>query len=324
MRETQGTDMFVKENKKEKCRRKVPFGSTLGLPPFHLLPPCLSFFLSFSSFFFFLLLSSSFFFFPSFLLDPLELVHSISQWTIFLLLWPMSTLQLDLATVLPPSASSVTIFDTLESDGNFMIVHYLISSLSKNQPVVLVTLAQIFNHYSLAAKKLVKSFYFFLLLFFSLLFFSFLFFSFLFFFSFLETHQPGMCDNQGFNLIAARESGLLKVVDCVSNLHGWSSRSASLFRASFNLPSLSAKMHGYSFSDSTSQETGFVLTPHEGSSCRALYEQVVTHVGERQAPCIIVDDLSALSFTGIQHTEIVTFVGYLEQLTKKVCGPTLL
>jgi len=64
-----------------------------------------------------------------------------------------------------------------------------------------------------------------------------------------------------------------------------------------------------------------VLNLHEGSSsCRALYEQVATHVGARQAPCVIVDDLSALSFAGIQHSDIVTLVGYLEHLTKKVWG----
>lgn len=62
--------------------------------------------------------------------------------------------QLDLATVLPESPS-VTVFDTVRCDGNFLILHYLVTTLSRGQPVVLVTLSQIFNHYNLSAKKLV-------------------------------------------------------------------------------------------------------------------------------------------------------------------------
>ena len=112
--------------------------------------------------------------------------------------------QLDLATVLPES-NSITVFDTVRCDGNFLILHYLVTSLAKGRPVILVTVAQIFNHYNLAAKKLVwsplswetlKSR--------PLLRFSF------------------VCV-QGFNLAAPRDSGMLSVIDGVTNLQGWNS-----------------------------------------------------------------------------------------------------
>lgn len=59
---------------------------------------------------------------------------------------------------LPPSNSQVIITDTLKSDGNFLIHHFLANQLKANQRVVLVGLAQIFNHYFLISRKLVKIF----------------------------------------------------------------------------------------------------------------------------------------------------------------------
>lgn len=57
---------------------------------------------------------------------------------------------------LPPSNSQIIITDTLKSDGNFLLHHFLANHLKANQRVVLVGLAQIFNHYFLISRKLVK------------------------------------------------------------------------------------------------------------------------------------------------------------------------
>ncbi|CAO3665312.1 unnamed protein product [Rhizopus stolonifer] len=54
----------------------------------------------------------------------------------------------------PPSNSSLLIIDTLKSEGNFLIHHFVINHLKANKPVILVGLSQIFNHYFLIARKL--------------------------------------------------------------------------------------------------------------------------------------------------------------------------
>ncbi|KAI8984166.1 hypothetical protein BDF20DRAFT_368977 [Mycotypha africana] len=61
---------------------------------------------------------------------------------------------------LPPNNSNILITDTLKSDANFLIHHFVINHLKNNKRVVLVGLSHIFNHYFLIGRKLVKSFYF--------------------------------------------------------------------------------------------------------------------------------------------------------------------
>ncbi|ORE10117.1 hypothetical protein BCV72DRAFT_200459 [Rhizopus microsporus var. microsporus] len=55
-----------------------------------------------------------------------------------------------------PSNSHVLVLDTLRSEGNFLIHHFVINHLKANKPVILVGLSQIFNHYFLIARKLVN------------------------------------------------------------------------------------------------------------------------------------------------------------------------
>ncbi|KAG1136388.1 hypothetical protein G6F37_012740 [Rhizopus arrhizus] len=54
----------------------------------------------------------------------------------------------------PPNNSSILVIDTLKSEGNFLIHHFVINHLKANKPVILVGLSQIFNHYFLIARKL--------------------------------------------------------------------------------------------------------------------------------------------------------------------------
>lgn len=57
----------------------------------------------------------------------------------------------------PPNNSSILVIDTLKSEGNFLIHHFVINHLKANKPVILVGLSQIFNHYFLIARKLVNN-----------------------------------------------------------------------------------------------------------------------------------------------------------------------
>lgn len=57
---------------------------------------------------------------------------------------------------LPPVNSHIAITDTLKSDANFLIHHFVVNHLKGDKPVILVGLAQIFNHYFLIGRKLVK------------------------------------------------------------------------------------------------------------------------------------------------------------------------
>jgi hypothetical protein len=57
----------------------------------------------------------------------------------------------------PPSGSLVLITDTISSDGNFLINHFIVNQLKANQCIVLVGFNQTLNHYHLIGKKLVGS-----------------------------------------------------------------------------------------------------------------------------------------------------------------------
>lgn len=56
---------------------------------------------------------------------------------------------------LAPSNSHIVVTDTLKSDANFLIHHFIGNQLKGDKHVVLVGLAQIFNHYFLISRKLV-------------------------------------------------------------------------------------------------------------------------------------------------------------------------
>lgn len=56
----------------------------------------------------------------------------------------------------PPINTHIAITDCLKSDGNFLIHHFVVNQLKANKPVILVGLAQIFNHYFLIGRKLVS------------------------------------------------------------------------------------------------------------------------------------------------------------------------
>ncbi|KAI8338177.1 hypothetical protein BC941DRAFT_374866 [Chlamydoabsidia padenii] len=55
---------------------------------------------------------------------------------------------------LPPTQTHIVITDTLKSDANFLIHHFTSNQLKTDRRVVLVGLAQIFNHYFLINRKL--------------------------------------------------------------------------------------------------------------------------------------------------------------------------
>ncbi|KAI9486832.1 MAG: hypothetical protein EXX96DRAFT_550792 [Benjaminiella poitrasii] len=55
---------------------------------------------------------------------------------------------------LPPNNSHIVITDTVKSDANFLIHHFVVNQLKGNRNVVLVGLSQIFNHYFLIGRKL--------------------------------------------------------------------------------------------------------------------------------------------------------------------------
>ncbi|SAL97740.1 hypothetical protein [Absidia glauca] len=55
---------------------------------------------------------------------------------------------------LPPTQTHIVVTDTLKSDANFLIHHFLSNQLKTDRRVVLVGLAQIFNHYFLINRKL--------------------------------------------------------------------------------------------------------------------------------------------------------------------------
>ncbi|KAI8091353.1 uncharacterized protein B0P05DRAFT_527110 [Gilbertella persicaria] len=55
---------------------------------------------------------------------------------------------------LPPQQAHIAITDTLKSDANFLIHHFIVNHLKNDKPVVLVGFSQIFNHYFLIARKL--------------------------------------------------------------------------------------------------------------------------------------------------------------------------
>ncbi|KAI8981477.1 hypothetical protein BDB01DRAFT_697572, partial [Pilobolus umbonatus] len=55
----------------------------------------------------------------------------------------------------PPMNSHIAVTDCLKSEGNFLLHHFIINHLKANRPVILVGLAQIFNHYFLISRKLV-------------------------------------------------------------------------------------------------------------------------------------------------------------------------
>jgi hypothetical protein len=56
---------------------------------------------------------------------------------------------------LPPVSTHIAITDSLKSDANFLIHHFIVNHLKADKPVVLVGLSQIFNHYFLIGRKLV-------------------------------------------------------------------------------------------------------------------------------------------------------------------------
>jgi len=55
----------------------------------------------------------------------------------------------------PPSGSLILITDTLSSDGNFLIHHFIANHLKANRHVVLVGFNQLLSHYQAIGKKLV-------------------------------------------------------------------------------------------------------------------------------------------------------------------------
>ncbi|KAI9033592.1 hypothetical protein CLU79DRAFT_724493 [Phycomyces nitens] len=55
---------------------------------------------------------------------------------------------------LPPERIHIVITDTLKSDANFLIHHFVGNQLKADRSVILVGLAQIFNHYFLIGRKL--------------------------------------------------------------------------------------------------------------------------------------------------------------------------
>ncbi|KAI9287267.1 hypothetical protein BC943DRAFT_208035 [Umbelopsis sp. AD052] len=55
---------------------------------------------------------------------------------------------------LPPAGSNIVIADTLKSNGNFLLHHFIVNHLRANQPVIVIGLSQIFNHYFLIGRKL--------------------------------------------------------------------------------------------------------------------------------------------------------------------------
>ncbi|KAI7905234.1 uncharacterized protein BX663DRAFT_314931 [Cokeromyces recurvatus] len=55
---------------------------------------------------------------------------------------------------LPPNNAHIAIMDTLKADANFLIHHFIVNQLKGNRNIVLVGLAQIFNHYFLIGRKL--------------------------------------------------------------------------------------------------------------------------------------------------------------------------
>jgi hypothetical protein len=57
---------------------------------------------------------------------------------------------------LPPAGSNIVIADTLKSNGNFLLHHFIVNHLRANQPVIVIGLSQIFNHYFLIGRKLVS------------------------------------------------------------------------------------------------------------------------------------------------------------------------
>lgn len=87
--------------------------------------------------------------------------HSVSS----CLSLPLFTITMGYATLdaalafpnnLPPTQTHIVVTDTLKSDGNFLIHHFLSNQLKTDRRVVLVGLAQIFNHYFLINRKLVR------------------------------------------------------------------------------------------------------------------------------------------------------------------------
>ncbi|KAI8366986.1 hypothetical protein EDC96DRAFT_507739 [Choanephora cucurbitarum] len=65
---------------------------------------------------------------------------------------------LDAALAFPnnvvPKSAHIVITDTLKSDANFLIHHFIVNHLKNDKPVILVGFSQIFNHYFLIARKL--------------------------------------------------------------------------------------------------------------------------------------------------------------------------
>jgi hypothetical protein len=57
---------------------------------------------------------------------------------------------------LPPAGSNIVIADTLKSNGNFLLHHFIVNHIRANQPVIVIGLSQIFNHYFLIGRKLVS------------------------------------------------------------------------------------------------------------------------------------------------------------------------
>ncbi|KAI7872917.1 hypothetical protein BDF14DRAFT_1716714 [Spinellus fusiger] len=55
---------------------------------------------------------------------------------------------------LPPTNTHIVVTDTLTSDANFLLHHFIGNQLKADRSVVLVGLAQIFNHYFLISRKL--------------------------------------------------------------------------------------------------------------------------------------------------------------------------
>ncbi|KAI9244830.1 hypothetical protein BDA99DRAFT_577059 [Phascolomyces articulosus] len=54
----------------------------------------------------------------------------------------------------PPTESHIVITDTLKSNGNFLIHHFVGNHLKADRHVILIGLSQIFNHYFLIGRKL--------------------------------------------------------------------------------------------------------------------------------------------------------------------------
>jgi len=57
----------------------------------------------------------------------------------------------------PPTGSLILITDTLSSDGNFLIHHFIANHIRANRHVVLVGFNQLLTHYQAIGKKLVSS-----------------------------------------------------------------------------------------------------------------------------------------------------------------------